>query len=64
MGRIRTVQPARNLAPAFAVTISFGRAGFLLWLGSLIVLARLLDPKDFGLVGMVFARVRRETGKE
>ena len=38
--------------------------GFLLRLGSLIVLARLLDPKDFGLVGMVFARVRRETGKE
>jgi O-antigen/teichoic acid export membrane protein len=28
-------------------------ANFLLRLGSLIVLARLLDPKDFGLVGMV-----------
>lgn len=30
-------------------------ANFLLRLGSLIVLARLLDPKDFGLVGMVTA---------
>src|SRR6516164_1532690 len=29
--------------------------GFLLRLGSLIVLARLLDPKDFGLLGMVTA---------
>lgn len=29
--------------------------GFLLRLGSLMVLARLLDPKDFGLVGMVTA---------
>src|SRR5690349_8238735 len=28
---------------------------FLLRLGSLVVLARLLDPKDFGLVGMVTA---------
>ena len=30
-------------------------ANFILRLGSLIVLARLLDPKDFGLVGMVTA---------
>src|SRR5215813_11703903 len=30
-------------------------ADFLLRLGSLMVLARLLDPKDFGLVGMVTA---------
>lgn len=30
-------------------------ANFLLRLGSLMVLARLLDPKDFGLVGMVTA---------
>jgi PST family polysaccharide transporter len=30
-------------------------AGFLLRLGSLMVLARLLGPKDFGLVGMVTA---------
>jgi O-antigen/teichoic acid export membrane protein len=30
-------------------------AGFLLRLGSLMVLARLLSPKDFGLVGMVTA---------
>ena len=29
--------------------------GFLLRLGSLMVLARLLDPKDFGLLGMVTA---------
>ena len=28
-------------------------ASFLLRIGSLILLARLLDPKDFGLVGMV-----------
>ena len=30
-------------------------ANFLLRLGSLMVLARLLGPKDFGLVGMVTA---------
>src|ERR1700757_4068521 len=30
-------------------------ASFLLRVGSLMVLARLLDPKDFGLVGMVTA---------
>jgi len=30
-------------------------AGFLLRVGSLMVLARLLEPKDFGLVGMVTA---------
>jgi len=30
-------------------------AGFVLRVGSLMVLARLLDPKDFGLVGMVTA---------
>jgi O-antigen/teichoic acid export membrane protein len=29
--------------------------GFLLRMGSLMILARLLDPKDFGLVGMVTA---------
>jgi len=32
-------------------------ANFLLRLGSLMILARLLDPKDFGLVGMVTAVV-------
>ena len=30
-------------------------ANFLLRVGSLMVLARLLEPKDFGLVGMVTA---------
>ncbi len=30
-------------------------ANFLLRAGSLMILARLLDPKDFGLVGMVTA---------
>src|SRR5450755_1178018 len=30
-------------------------ASFLLRVGSMMVLARLLDPKDFGLVGMVTA---------
>ena len=30
-------------------------ATFLLRIGSLMVLARLIDPKDFGLVGMVTA---------
>jgi PST family polysaccharide transporter len=30
-------------------------ANFLLRIGSLMVLARLLEPKDFGLVGMVTA---------
>jgi PST family polysaccharide transporter len=30
-------------------------AGFILRVGSLMILARLLDPKDFGLVGMVTA---------
>ena len=39
-----------GLARLFAVG-----AGFLLRLGSLMVLARLLGPKDFGLVGMVTA---------
>ncbi|MBS0180910.1 MAG: lipopolysaccharide biosynthesis protein [Nitrospira sp.] len=35
--------------------VSARGANFLLRLGSLMVLARLLDPKDFGLVGMVTA---------
>ncbi len=30
-------------------------ANFLIRIGSIMVLARLLDPKDFGLVGMVAA---------
>src|SRR5579864_9514000 len=30
-------------------------ANFVLRIGSLMILARLLDPKDFGLVGMVTA---------
>jgi len=30
-------------------------AGFLLRLGSMMVLARLLEPRDFGLLGMVTA---------
>jgi O-antigen/teichoic acid export membrane protein len=34
----------------------FGQGGsFLLRMGSFVVLARLLDPKDFGLVSMVTA---------
>ena len=35
--------------------LSAQAASFLLRLGSLMVLARLLGPKDFGLVGMVTA---------
>src|SRR5437763_17004287 len=35
--------------------VSAQGATFALRLGSLMVLARLLDPKDFGLVGMVTA---------
>jgi O-antigen/teichoic acid export membrane protein len=31
-------------------------ANFLLRMGSLMILARLLDPKDFGLVGAVGGR--------
>ena len=38
----------------FAKTVTQG-ANFVLRVGSLMVLARLLDPKDFGLVGMVTA---------
>lgn len=35
--------------------VSSQAASFLLRMGSLMILARLLDPKDFGLVGMVTA---------
>jgi PST family polysaccharide transporter len=38
-----------------AAKISSQAASFVLRMGSLMVLARLLDPKDFGLVGMVTA---------
>ncbi|MBX3347831.1 MAG: lipopolysaccharide biosynthesis protein [Nitrospira sp.] len=44
----------RTLRGGLAKVCSQG-ANFFLRLGSLIVLARLLDPKDFGLVGMVTA---------
>jgi O-antigen/teichoic acid export membrane protein len=40
---------------AGSVRICAQGANFLLRIGSLMVLARLLDPKDFGLVGMVTA---------
>lgn len=36
-----------------AAKVSAQAAGFVMRIGSLMVLARLLDPKDFGLVGMV-----------
>src|SRR5712671_5461655 len=38
----------------FAKICSQG-TGFLVRMGSLMIMARLLDPKDFGLVGMVTA---------
>jgi O-antigen/teichoic acid export membrane protein len=45
---------ARAIRGGFAKVCSQG-ASFALRIGSLMVLARLLDPKDFGLVGMVTA---------
>lgn len=42
----------RTLRGGFAKVCAQG-ASFILRIGSLMVLARLLDPKDFGLVGMV-----------
>src|ERR1700676_396753 len=45
---------ARAIRGGFAKLCSQG-ANFALRIGSLIVVARLLDPKDFGLVGMVTA---------
>ena len=45
---------ARAIRGGFAKLCSQG-ANFALRIGSLMVLARLLDPKDFGLVGMVTA---------
>lgn len=45
---------ARAIRGGFAKVCSQG-ANFALRVGSLMVLARLLDPKDFGLVGMVTA---------
>jgi PST family polysaccharide transporter len=45
---------ARAIRGGFAKVCSQG-ANFVLRIGSLMVLARLLDPKDFGLVGMVTA---------
>jgi O-antigen/teichoic acid export membrane protein len=45
---------ARAIRGGFAKICSQG-ANFVLRIGSLMVLARLLDPKDFGLVGMVTA---------
>ncbi len=45
---------ARAIRGGFAKICSQG-ANFALRIGSLMVLARLLDPKDFGLVGMVTA---------
>jgi O-antigen/teichoic acid export membrane protein len=44
----------RAIRGGFAKVCAQG-AGFVLRLGSLMVLARLLEPKDFGLVGMVTA---------
>src|ERR1700739_3766131 len=44
----------RAIRGGFAKVCSQG-ASFALRIGSLMVLARLLDPKDFGLVGMVTA---------
>ena len=44
----------RTIRGGFAKICSQG-ANFLLRMGSLMILARLLDPKDFGLVGMVTA---------
>lgn len=44
----------RTIRGGVAKVVAQG-ANFFLRLGSLIVLARLLDPKDFGLVGMVTA---------
>src|SRR6201998_2451678 len=44
----------RAIRGGFAKVCSQG-ANFALRVGSLMVLARLLDPKDFGLVGMVTA---------
>ncbi|HXJ15554.1 MAG TPA: lipopolysaccharide biosynthesis protein, partial [Candidatus Limnocylindrales bacterium] len=45
---------SRAIRGGFAKVCSQG-ANFALRIGSLMVLARLLDPKDFGLVGMVTA---------
>src|ERR1700751_4338112 len=44
----------KTIRGGFVRILTLG-TGFLLRLGSLIVLARLLDPKDFGLLGMVTA---------
>ncbi|OAI47836.1 hypothetical protein AYO43_03975 [Nitrospira sp. SCGC AG-212-E16] len=44
----------RTLRGGFAKVCAQG-ANFILRIGALMVLARLLDPKDFGLVGMVTA---------
>jgi len=44
----------RVIRGGFAKICSQG-AGFVVRMGSLMILARLLDPKDFGLVGMVTA---------
>src|SRR6516164_10604036 len=44
----------KTIRGALARLFALG-AGFLLRLGSLMVMARLLSPKDFGLVGMVTA---------
>src|SRR3974390_492827 len=44
----------RAIRGGFAKVCSQG-ANFSLRMGSLMVLARILDPKDFGLVGMVMA---------
>ena len=44
----------KTIRGGFVRILALG-TGFLLRLGSLMVLARLLDPKDFGLLGMVTA---------
>ena len=44
----------RTIRGGFAKVCSQG-ANFLLRMGSLMILARILDPRDFGLVGMVTA---------
>ena len=44
-----------QLSTLFWINIAVGAGMMLLILVSLMVLARLLNPKDFGLVGMVTA---------
>ena len=45
---------SRTISGGFA-TLSAQAVTLVLRIGSLVILARLLDPKDFGLVGMITA---------